>query len=399
MKFLKAIFLWSFTVLSLTVIGQQNYGYKASLGNVDSNGFYAVSLSPAILAKCNINYSDIRIKSTDNIEIPFVQKIYAGNNDVTFMDFPIISKTVHADKKMHVVVKSTDSLATHLGLEIQNTLASRSANINGSNDGKQWFVVKENVQVSNAEKYGQSSYFISILLPQTNYKYFDIVFTDKELLPVNIIKAGSIYMHNNLPVPQYDTVTTSTIQQKDSGKVSYVQFSFAEPYHIEKILLNISGPKYYQREAVLNIGNGYNNPFTINSGKASWVSVNAKPGLFYAEIFNEDNPALKIISVQGLIKKTAVYAYLEKGKKYSLLFGDSLARAPNYDLKYFEKLIQKNAPVVAVGNIEKNITTTETPATQPSSNKKIIWFAMVIVVIALLFITVKLTKEIDKNGN
>jgi hypothetical protein len=397
MSILKTFFLLWITLLSITVFSQKNFRYKATISNIDSNGFYAFHLPSTILAKCNFDLSDLKIITNDNVEIPYVQKGDELIKAPVFTDFPIVSKTVHADGKMHVIIRSADSLYTLLGLEIQNTFARRTVNINGSNDGKQWFVVKENVVVSEAERYSANSYFVTIELPVTSYDYFDIAFTNKDILPANILKAGSVSFQNQLPSVKYDTIKTTLINQKDSAKVSYLQFSFPEPYPVQQILLNIIGPKYYQREAVINTHSDYNSWFTIHSETATWIKTNTKSSIYYIKIFNEDNPPLEYTSVTGLVKKTVVYAYLEKGKQYNLLFGNSLAIAPKYDLDNFKKLIQSDAPSVSITDIKINtVTAVDQPTT--TSNKKIIWIAMGVILLVLLFITTKLTKEVNKKN-
>jgi hypothetical protein len=133
----------------------------------------------------------------------------------------------------------------------------------------------------------------------------------------------------------------------------------------------------------------------LQTGSNEWLPVATQAKQVTVVISNEDNPPLIIASAEGLVKKQTLYAWLEKGKRYTLYVGDSLAKNPSYDLVYFKDLIRENAPEITLGTIEK-IRINKVSNKTSALNKTIVWVAMGAALLALLFITFRFTGEVKK---
>jgi hypothetical protein len=241
---LAAILVLNFTVQELFC--QHRFSYKASLVKVDSTGFYQFPVPLNLQSKSYANLADIRIFDSKGAEIPYLVK--TGNPVVKhdLLPLPIVSKTVMQDKRMHVQIKNAGLSLTRLVLEVQNTYANRSVNINGSNIGRDWFIIRDDVTVSTSGDDSNGTYLFVVDLPLSNARYFDVAFNNKDLLPVNILSAGT-YRDQAIPA-QYDTVRTNDVKQKDSSdKNSYVTINWDEAYQLEKHRLVVTGPKYFRR--------------------------------------------------------------------------------------------------------------------------------------------------------
>nr|MCU0322183.1 hypothetical protein [Chitinophagaceae bacterium] len=113
------------------------------------------------------------------------------------------------------------------------------------------------------------------------------------------------------------------------------------------------------------------------------------------QINNDDNEPLKIQSIKAFQLQEYVLAYLESGHQYKLLFGDSLAEQPKYDLAAFKDSINKNLPILNIGAIE-SIEYKSTPSPTSSSNKNLLWIALFVVVLILLLFSYKMVQEIKR---
>ena len=67
--------------------------------------------------------------------------------------------------------------------------------------------------------------------------------------------------------------------------------------------------------------------------------------VFFIVIKNADNPPLKIEKVFIQQQTISLVAYLEKGKKYSLIMGDPNAPLADYDLQIFKDSIANLRPL------------------------------------------------------
>jgi hypothetical protein len=217
------------STLATVCFSQNDFAYKANLDEVKSDGFYKIVLPPAIVAKCKYYLEDIRILDGKTNQVSYIIKQDALQfMESKFIEFPIVSKTKEQDKQTHITIENTGNRPINdLMLITSNMDAKRVVNISGSNDLKNWFVIKEGVWLDSYFNKRAEELVQSIALPTVNYKYFQVIIIGKDILPFNVVKAG-IYKENYTQ-GKYIPIASPTIAQKDSSdKRSYVQLSFDE---------------------------------------------------------------------------------------------------------------------------------------------------------------------------
>ena len=74
--------------------------------------------------------------------------------------------------------------------------AKRVVNISGSNDLKEWYIIKEGVWLDSYFSRKEEELVQTISLPTVLYKYFQVTVIGQDILPFNVVKAG-IYNQNN----------------------------------------------------------------------------------------------------------------------------------------------------------------------------------------------------------
>lgn len=381
---------------------QPSFQYKSVLQKVTSPGFYKIILPPAVVGRCTDELMDIRILDETGKQVPYIlQSSQDEAGKSTFTELPILSKKRDSDKQTHVIIQNQINKAIHeILLVIKNNEAERSVDISGSDDKKNWFIIKENVRLANFYPPDNEDRFIqSVDFPPSSYKFFNIVINGKDLLPINIVKAGvyqDLFRHN-----KYLEVPSPIVKQKDSSnQTSYIHVQFNDTYLVNKLELSVQGAKFFRRELrihepVMNAATQVQS-YSISSAAPASFSLNIKARALVLEIENGDNPPLKIGAVKAYQVNKSLLAYLDPAIKYELLFGDPFAKAPNYDLRFFRDSITSNAADIGMGPVAKIDLAKKIDKPANKNNPLLLWIVIAAVLALLLTLTLQMTKEMKK---
>jgi hypothetical protein len=380
---------------------QKGFLYKAALDTVPQQGFYQVVLRPALAARLQPGLQDIRIADADGKQVPYILKSdIPAFSESRFKEMPIRSNKKENDKQTHVVIENnTGQALSELLLVIKNTDAGRTATLSGSDNNNDWYVIKENIALNHFFT-TEGDHFIQALdFPNSQYKYFKIILNGKDLLPVNIVRAG-IYEQSFIN-GRYMPLPAPRILQKDSGdKFSYIFLRFDDDYFIDRLELQVTGPRFYKRTLQVfsgSIGSAEElGQYSLRPDTPAILPVGVKTNHLLLKIQNDDNPPLHISSAAAFQLNKYLFTWLEKGKTYTLLFGDSTAIAPVYDLQYFKDSIGKTPALIAYGKITYNKRDEKQPGQTPKNNRIVIWLALGAVSIVLLLLTAKMARQINQ---
>ncbi|MBC7886555.1 MAG: hypothetical protein H7Z13_01600 [Ferruginibacter sp.] len=385
----------------------QHFNYRAELDAVDSTGFYTIAISPQLSAYTKTDFADIRIADKKKQWVPHIlQPAKAMLMKDFFTAFPILQNTVtDSGKNLLIIENSKTGGIYNLELFIKNSSVSRTAVLSGSNNLRNWYIIDDDIAISRSYETINDEYLQEINFPLAKYRYFKIVIDNAHNDPLLVTKAGfyaqpeykksAIYQDNPIPV----------IIQKDSNYCSYIEVRQDDHYQFDKISLSISGPKYYSREVEIYLPySGKNHRaktgqvignFKLKSGlPAIFELPRTKSAMFFVVIKNADNPPLKIEKIVTQQQTISLVTFLEQGKKYELLLGDSLASFADYDLQAFEDSITVLRPL-NYGKVQaiKNNALKNTSA----GRNRWIWPSVIIAGMVLSFLTYRLTGEINKS--
>lgn len=388
----------------------QDFGWQAEIKPVQADGFYNILLRPEINSKLNNSFTDIRIFDNNGKEVPyFLRKKVPAVQSTTFADYEISDKVYIPGGFTEIVLHNPEHKSiNNISLIIKNAEVSKKAKLSGSDDRKNWFVVKDNHEFHAINNAGATSEIKILDFPLVNYKYLKLRINDSLSAPINILKAG--YFIHFTENAEYTEVRSPLISQVDNNKkkISYITVSFPEPQYIDKLELQLKGPDFYYRKAVAEVKDTLQNGKTYYRQLQSFELSSHKPHTLSFDtekikelrviIENEDNPPLQVVSAQAWQLKRFLTAYLENNNQYSLKFGSTKASAPIYDLSYFQDSIPGNIPLASVDNLSK-ITIPEITGRieSPAFTKKLaIWSGIGGVVILLGFITIKMVREMSE---
>lgn len=404
---------WMLIALTLGVVLSKGQTFKgeASLPAVEKDGFYKIIIAPEIAPYLNDNLSDIRVYDSKRVEVPYVMQTESSQyHSERFVEYEILENKSKRGCCTTVLLRNAKkNPINNVHLIIKNAEAWRDASLQGSDDQKQWFALKDHLLL-DAPNAASTEQIKIVGFPWSNYEFYRLQITDSSFAPLNILKAG--YYEAESSDGKYTSIPTK-INSADSArqKKTFVGMTLPSLQFIDKIEVAVSGAKYYRRIATLlekrvsTYKNGtqteYYNPvqnFELTSGRTAVVELQpaVRGQQFLIEIENHDNPPLIISSVKTFQLNRYLTVWLTAGEQYVVRFGQPALTSPIYDLGFFQDSIPKqlitlkpvNAKITAAGK-----TVAEVPF---FSNKSVIWIAIIVVMIVLGVMSVKLVRESSK---
>jgi len=364
----------------------------------DSTGFYSIDITPALSGFIKTDLSDIRILDEQQKQVPFIIRNAAvrkiGNR---FDTLSVLQNRLDDSGRSVIVVqnKGPEKLDA-LTLVIKNADVLRSATLMGSDDEKNWYSIIENIYFSNAASTEKDDYLQQINFPLSGYHFYKVVINNGENAPLNITSVIKSITEEFKSTNPYVSNPDIKFSQKDSTDgYSYIQVENPSGYHIDKLVIDVNGPKYFKRE--LFIEAGFSNFLcTIDAGTGhDFIVPVFNDKKWTIKIHNGDNPPLVITALKTFQSRKQVFTSLDAGKKYALYMNDSAAKAPSYELQNFKDSIPQVVKILTVGSIEKNVIET---ATKAEVSKKWLWITLIVVLIVLTFFTLRLVKDVQKKN-
>ena len=385
-----------FTATEVTK-GQDNFVFKANIDPVSTEGFYKIQLLPNLVSKSNTSLSDLRIIDGNKKFVPYIRLQNLPSRKDDFIEFPIVSNS-KADSINTIVLENTKSLLLQsLWLKAKNTAVYRNADLLGSDDGKQWFAIQEGIPLRQSSSSNTDSYLQSLSFPASNYHYFKININNGSKDAVKILSVG-IYASTQVNV-QYSAIPAPAIKRVDSvDKSTYLQLNFQQQFLINKLSITISAPKFYRRKILITevIGKQKNliGEAVLQSGTTADILFSAKTNQLELQIINGDNPPLQIGAIQAAQAKEYIVAYLEPKVSYQLLFGNTKALEPDYDLSFFADSSKKVLAEIQHSNPEKNPLHKVAVVTKSADYTIWVWVAILAILGLLSLLSWKMLSEL-----
>ncbi|WP_207533364.1 hypothetical protein [Desertivirga arenae] len=376
---------------------QQDFMFSAKVKQVPSDGFYRITISPALIAKSRIDLSDIRILNKKSKFIAFVSETSLSQTGAEFRPFRIVSN-LETDSTTSLIIENGEAgVINRLWLNIKNTRVARKADLSGSDDGKKWFALDEDILLQPTEVLDKDNHYETLSFPVSGYKYYKLQIYNSHKSPLNLMRVGVFRDYNK--APSFTGLPLKWISKDSSDRNTYVNLAFNERYKVDRLIVKVTSPKFYKREFKIleKRGTGF---IEISEGQLSSdmenaISLSAKSKELKLVINNGDNPALEIADVQASSLNRTILAYLEKGGDYLILTGNPTASIPDYDLKYFTKESLNKVIDVQHLPLQRNSYFKAVAAKKSKDFSPMLWGALGVAGLALLFLSGKMLKEIN----
>ena len=407
----KIVFLFLLLTLQVGFATAQSFKYQWKLDSVGKSGFHSILITPEISRFLRADFNDLRIVDDTNQNVLHIIKSVGLNwAEQLFTEFPILSNTVtDSFQSVLTISNPTNQSITQLKIFLRNSSVSRPASLSGSNDNKTWYIIDDGLQLNRSFESIQDQYIQELDFPLATYKYFKLVVDNLKNDPINIVKVGSYRSIEYRSVNPYLLNPSPIIKQKDSANESFVEMSWANAQHLDKLSFKIDAPKFYNRnvriympqhKGGLSAGLGdLIGSFTLRSGTSNSIDFpRIKTDKLFCIIDNADNPPLKISEVKAEQVSFVAIAYLEKSKNYSLLLDNDMAGFPNYDLSAFADSIRGQSEIIKPTGDPKLIEVVSEKK-DTDSNRWWIWPALGLLILSLGFLTYRLVLDMKKRDS
>jgi hypothetical protein len=392
----------------------KEYKFYAALDTVKTSGFYNIIFTSEMNAHLKTDYSDVRVVDEAGKWVPHI--LHSPTNEtIALGEKRKLPFSITENNKSNTIILISENKLTlnNISLVLKNTEAERYCKISGSDDSKKWFVINDSILINPTEDNSTTETDFRIVFPKSNYNFYklEIINNNKDPFSIKNILTNSFPSDvSNIKLNKIQNPTT-TLQQKDTAKFSYIKVTQQQPFHFDMLNLKISGTKFYSRKIELYVPNNELNSFSNMGSLIESFDISNKTNLqfnfpkqastsFYILIYNEDNLPLKITEVITSVNECILTTYLEKGQPYKLLLDNEAAKEPIYDL---ENTPPSAKDIISTLGVRQILSTNENKIVIPkaaNNNKWIIWIALAVGLFVLLFLTRKMIKEVDKKtGN
>lgn len=405
----------NFLILLLAINGlfaQQNTTAKIKV--VEKNGLHKIILPADIRSFSKEDLGDFRIYDARQKEVPYF--VIQDKNQATasgFSEFKLVSKTVITKKKTVIIVETPEQPINEIVLSITNSVVTKTFDISGSNDQKEWFGLINKAQLFHLQSVKGLSVFKTLALPLTCYRYLKIEFDDKKTLPINVLRAGVFNNKTKNNNGQEIFPKSSVITQDPSQKKTRIRVVFDNRQIVNQILFNTISPRFYKRNGRVYLNKireikhkteTYQktiSTFELNSDIKKPVHIaQLFEKVFYIEIENQDNQPLAFSEIRFFQNQVYLIADLKAGEKYSVKTGNPKAEAPKYDLENFKSKMDNNLPQTTIYDIDRqNTNTIKVREKSIWEQTWFMWLCIGLGGIAILYFTIKLVKDMNNNAS
>ena len=377
----------------------QHFSIRGRLDTITASGFYSIEITPELSTYVEDDFRDLRIAEAAGKFIPYILRTASPSfSTQDYLKLPVIkNELADSGRTVLILQNNTQQKINHINLLLRNAAVTRTAAISGSDDMHQWFTIDEDIYLQKAFITDSDRYVQTIQFPASSYKYLKIIIDNRKNNPLNIIEAGiNTNVVTAVSQPYIKNPSPAFHQNDSADNITYLHVHQYAFYHIERIRLAIKAPHLYKRDMDVVTSKGIAS-FELLSGKEQYFEIPSfNDTNFVIKIYNGDNPPLQIDTVVTEQENTQAVAYLEAGRNYFLFMNDSSVAKPIYDLKQFKDSIGYNIPSLHILSFEK--LHTAQPAGNTLFSKKWIWPAIIFMLAALVFFTLRLTREVNKRN-
>ena len=396
-------------ILLLSINGlfaQQNT--TAKIKSVNENGLHKITVPAEIRSFSKEDLSDFRIYDAKNKEVPyFVIPATSQAKLNSLAEFKIISKKAIPRKKTTIIVETPEKTINKIVLAITNSVVTKSYDISGSNDQKEWFGLINKAQLFNLQSVQGLGVFKTVELPLSSYRYLKIEFNDQKTLPINVFKIGVFINKTNNNDLQEILPKSSVATQYPSQKKSRIRVIFTNKQIVNQIAFNISSPNLYNRKCRVYLNKIREikhrtetwqktiSTFELNSDLKKPIKIQQLfEQEFFIEIENEDNQPLVFSDIRFFQNQVAIVTDLKAGEEYAIKTGNPKAIAPQYDLENFKSKMANNLPETTIYKINRqNSNTISVEKKSIWQQTWFMWLCIGLGGISILYYSIKLVKD------
>ena len=409
---MKKYFFYSIIFLSaLPSVAQiDSYSFKRQLNKVEKGSYYTLFLSPEVIARSKSDLSDVRIYNiteNDTTEVPYLLNWLGSNIKEVSIPFELINDTYNEKCCSYVTLKFPKKQAINqIKLNVSDSNFDKRLKIEGSNDNKEWFTIKEHLRIVRFRSASEDYSYTTLNFNESEFTYFRIKFDDDGSPRINVTEAYAF--ENQLIEGTYNDLKITDKKQTENKKekTSKIIVDFPYSYLVNYITLKSNSKNDFYR----NI-NVYGSTGTLKTGKGdveNWYMINtsvfssiesntifcnnAKTKKLKIEIINYDNEPIIIDEIKAFSEQCQLVANLPQSDNLYLAYGKENDNAPNYDLIHFKDKIPNELSNVDYGTEQVKLISINKPE-QLIKSKIWLWVVMGVVLVIIGYFALSMLKK------
>lgn len=388
----------------------EGYSFKRQLNKVEKENYYTLLLSPEVIARSKSNLSDIRIYNIadkDTAEVPYLMNWMGSNIKEVSIPFELINDTYNEKCCSYVTLKFPKKQAINqIKLNVSDSNFDKSLQIEGSNDNKQWFTIKEHLRIVRFRNASEDYSYTTLNFNSSEFTYFRIKFDDDGSPRINVIEAYAF--ENQLIEGKYTELKVLGKKQTENKKekISEVIVDFPYSYLVNYITIKSNTKNDFYRNINIYGSNG-----TIKTGKGdleNWYMINttvfssienniifcnnSKTKKLKIEIINYDNEPIVLDEIKAFAEQCQLVANLPPSENLYIAYGKENDNAPNYDLVHFKDKIPNELSNVDYGSEQVKIISINKPD-QIIKSKVWLWIVMGVVLVIIGYFALSMLKK------
>lgn len=409
---MKKHFIYSIIFLSaLTSVAQiDSYSFKRQLNKVEKENYYTVLLSPEVIGRSKSDLSDIRIyniANNDTSEVPFLMNWMGSNIKEVSIPFELINDTYNEKCCSYITLKFPKKQAINqIKLNVSDSNFDKSLKIEGSNDNKQWFTIKEHLRIVRFRTASEDYSYTTLNFNSSEFTYFRIKLDDDGSPRINVTEAYAF--ENQLIEGKYSDLKILGKKQTENKKekTSEIIVDFPYSYLVNYITLKSNSKNDFYRNINIYGSNGsiktekgdIENWYMINTSVFSSIENNtiycnnSKTKKLKIEIINYDSEPIAIDDIKAFSEQCQLVANLPVSENLYLAYGKENDNAPNYDLIHFKDKIPNDLSNVDYGSEQVKIISINKPE-QLIKSKVWLWVVMGVVLVIIGYFSFSMLKK------
>jgi len=381
--------------------GFAQIGWKAELPVVEKSDYYNIELNQELIG-AGLKY--LKITDENDTDVPYFIRSDNPIREIdNFESFDLKSNTTKDSLNSIIVDNRKLENLNRFCIIIQSAETKKQVYIRGSNDLKQWYVVKQRTGVPDfTQSSEENTEMLIIDFPQGNYRYYEITLGNDQKNPLEVLKVGKI--KNSSLYGKFAAIDLGKPMIKNDNNTKNTTVSFPELKHtycINKIEFHIKNkPDYYRQAALIDSSSYPGEYFYLSSRNDNTLLMN---DFFFTpqtciRIENQNNPPIVIDSIRLFGLSRYACLYLEAGRKYRLTLDNTAEISTAYDIEHFRNKIPVDLTVLKTENL-RDYVVPKAPQRELTLIEKplFLWSILILVGGFLVFICIRMIKEMKRN--
>jgi len=386
----------------------EKYDYKREIKGI-SEQWHSIILPNDLFGKASHDLADVRIygitANQDTLEAPFILRVKTDKSTSKEIGFKTLNTSYNNKGSFFTFEIPKKESINQITLDFEQDNFYWLVTLEGSQNQREWFTITENYRITSIKNDLTDFQFTTLRFPNSSFRFFRIRIDSKEKPDLNFAHLSQFEKKDG-EFRNY-TIKTQEIIENKKVKQTEIKLELPTSVAVSHLKINISDKVDYYRPITIMFlsdsvktekGWKYNYSKlisgTLNSMEENEIKFKCTTlKNLKIIIYNQDNQALSIDSIQvkGYIHE--VVARFTESANYYLSYGNKRAEKPRYDIERFTDKIPDTLKALELGIEQKNEKEKEESGVPLFENKNWLWLVMTVIIGLLGWFSLKMMRK------